>query len=160
MNIRKTVTDSVYIYVYMTLHAILLFVPLQFQNGVASFTLDCLSWWKIGSCHHVLDMFNGGFTRLRKFAAFKKLHIFATFWNNKRTTKRWVESSVEMCLQAFWGGYMPVRTVASQSKINIFAELCFVSAGWCFLLLFMHFFHSIACFGSVFFRFKLIRLIR
>ena len=45
---------------------------------------------------------------------------------------------------------MPVRTVASQSKINFFAELFFVCAGWCFLLLFMHFFHSIACFGSVF----------
>ena len=50
---------------------------------------------------------------------------------------------------------MPVRTVASQSKINFFAELCFVCAVWCFLLLFMRFFHSIAYFGSVFFRFKL-----
>ena len=46
---------------------------------------------------------------------------------------------------------MPVRMVASQNKIIFFAELCLVCAGWCFLLLFMHFFHSIACFGSVFF---------
>jgi len=29
---------------------------------------------------------------------------------------------------------MPVRTVASQSRINLFAKLCFVCAGWCFLL--------------------------
>ena len=52
---------------------------------------------------------------------------------------------------------MPVPTVASQSKTLFFAELCFVCAGWCFLLLFMHFFHSTAYFGSVFFRFKTIR---
>ena len=44
---------------------------------------------------------------------------------------------------------MPVGTVASQGKIKKIAELCFVCAGWCFLLLCMHFFHSIACFGSV-----------
>ena len=61
------------------------------------------------------------------------------------------------------GGYTPVRSVASQSKIFflfvvvVVAELCFVCAGWCFLLLSMHFFHSIACFGSVFFRLNPIR---
>ena len=31
---------------------------------------------------------DGGFTRSQKFATFQKLHIFATFSNNKRTTKR------------------------------------------------------------------------
>ena len=48
-----------------------------------------------------------------KLATFQKLHIFATFWKNKRSTKRSVESSMEMWSQAFCGGYMPVRTVAS-----------------------------------------------
>ena len=46
---------------------------------------------------------------------------------------------------------MPVPTVASQSKIKYkkqIAELCFVCEGGS-LLLFMHFFHSISCFGSV-----------
>ena len=38
---------------------------------------------------------------------------------------------------------MPVRMVASQSKMIFFAELCFVCAGWCFLLLFMHFFQPV-----------------
>ena len=47
---------------------------------------------------------HGGFTRSQKFETLQKLHIFATFWNNKRTTKRWVESSVEICPQAFWVG--------------------------------------------------------
>ena len=64
---------------------------------------------------------------------------------------------------SIWGGwlgggggvggerYACSNRVASQSKKFFFAELCFVCAGWCFLLLFMYFFHSIACFGSVFF---------
>ena len=40
------------------------------------------------------------------------------------------------------GGYMPVRTVIFFLSFSFFssAELCFVCAGWCFLLLFMHFF--------------------
>ena len=44
--------------------------------------------------------------------------------------------------RACCGGYMLVPMVASQSKINFFTKLCFVCTGWCFSLLFMHFFQS------------------
>ena len=49
----------------------------------------------------------GRFTRSQNSATFQKMQIFAHFWNNnnKRMTKRWVESSVEMCPQAFFGLY-------------------------------------------------------
>ena len=40
---------------------------------------------------------HSGFTRLQKFATFQTLQIFATFWKNKRTTKKLAEPSVEMC---------------------------------------------------------------
>ena len=45
-------------------------------------------------CGRTLQNSHGGFTLSQKFATFQKLHIFATFGNNKRTTKRSVESSV------------------------------------------------------------------
>ena len=92
---------------------------------------------------------HSGFTWLQKFATFQKLQTFATFGKNKWMTKRRVQSSVKMCPQPWGGGggggkggvILPVRTVTSQSKIIFFTELCFVCTGWCFLLVFMHFFH-------------------
>ena len=66
------------------------------------------------------------------------------------------ESSVKCAPKHFGWGYMPVRTVVSQCKIKFFAELFCMRR----VVLFTAFFallHSIACFGSVFFRFKPIR---
>ena len=62
-----------------------------------------------------------------------------------------------MCPQAFLGVLYACSNGSFTELKKKIMELCFVCAGWCFLLLFMHFFHLIVCFGFVFFRFKPIR---
>ena len=54
------------------------------------------------------------------------------------------------------GGGVIIYLFEAQSK-RFSRNYVLYAQGGAFLLLFMHFFHSIACFGSVFFRFRPIR---